>query len=352
MAVKINFTPPSIYNLSQYQLGQSATQAGALTVVASGTEIGSFPEWIDSISWSGGTSFYYAVRFVTDESSNTAWSARSHGRYGHAGFSYFIHYPSGDALYIIPQASGVGASGIKSWLSYNTEYTIAIESSGLYGSGMAHMEQDYVFSFTAEYCPVFSTPDSVRMMVGPMIDGIPDDTIYRMIQKTSLDFLTRFYNQTNPFGCNYTTVPEPVYRWVTCATGLHALNAASAGGGAGVGNTSKRLGSFAVTYDGGTDVISPGDVRKSLNDCMAEAGNLISALNGKSVQYGVQSISNTHLLHPLADVAWGRQPRKLKNNGTTGPWKDATRDYKMYDDASSPDGLDTTKGFVSGTYFL
>jgi hypothetical protein len=349
MAIKLHFTPPGNYNLSGYQLGQSAEAAGTLAVVASGTAIGTFPDWIDELSWSGGAEYYYAIRFITDDQFATAWSnPRTHGRYGVAGFNWFIHYPSGRFLYIVPQPTS-GSAAVPNWLSFNTQYTVTIESSGFYGSGMAWLEEDYSFSFTAEYCPVFSTPDSVRIAVGPIIDGIPDDTIYRMIQRASWDVISRYYNETNPYGCTYTSVPESVYRWVTCAAGLQALNAAIAGGG-GLGNTSKRLGTFAVSYDGATDEAAPGDIRKNLTECMFEASTIISAGQETGIQYAVKSFKNTLITHPQKDVAWGRMPRKIPDTGITGPWKDATRDYKTYEDTA---GLTEEGGyFVSGTYYI
>jgi len=176
------------------------------------------------------------------------------------------------------------------------------------------------------------------MRVGPMIDGIPDDTLNRMIQKCSFDVLSRYFNRVNPFGCNYTSVPEPVYRWVTCCAGKLALNAAIAGGGATIGNTRKRLGQLSITYDSGNDATTPGDIRKELDACIMEAGNLISALQGNRVRFAVQSIRNNRLVHPMADPKWGRQPRKVEDRGTHGPYEGAIGDFEFY-----------TRAGVSGT---
>jgi hypothetical protein len=128
---------------------------------------------------------------------------------------------------------------------------------------------------------------------------------------------------------------------------MQLMNAALAAGG-GPSNTTKRLGQLSITYDGVAAEL-PGDIRKNLQDCMREAGVVISAANGTLIMSAVKSLSNTKLLHPMSDVAWGRMPRKVQNNGLIGPWSPATRDHQTYDDTSSTISED---GAISGTYFL
>ena len=219
MAVTLQFTPPRNYNLSFYEIGQSIDATGALAVVASGTDIGTYPTWISQLNYSGANTYYYAVRFGTDDGYYTAWTERMYGRYG-AGNGYFIVHPSGSQwVYLVPpQTSGI----VPEWLEYNYEYTITIDASGLYGDGMYYMESDYTLVFSVELCPLWSTVESVRLTAGPILDNIPDDTLNKMIHKSSLAAISKFFQGTNPFGCSYTTVPEPVYRWVTCSTAMMA----------------------------------------------------------------------------------------------------------------------------------
>lgn len=324
MSVTLSFTKPTNYNLAFYEIGQAESEDAVLSIVASGSDIGYFPDWISQVSYSGSNTFWYSVRFGTDDGSYTAWTPRMYGRYG-AGEGYFIIQPSGSTwIYLVPpQISGV----IPAWLEYNHEYTVTIESSGLYASGTNYMLQDYEFTFTSTYCPLWSTVDSVRLSVGPIIDNIPDDTINRMIHKASYQAITRFFSGINPFGCDYTSVPEPVYRWVTCAAGTMALNAAIASNG-GFGNTSKKLGQFAVTYDAiaGT---KPSDIRKDLADCMDESSISIQALMGSLSVYAVKSLNNSYIRHPMRDPQWGRHPRKVDEN-IQGPWNQATNDIQYY----------------------
>jgi len=328
--VTLNFDAPMNYNLAEWQIGQSTEIDTALTVVASGTDVGTYPEWINQLTYSGANSLYYSVRFMTDDSQFTAWTDRMYGKYG-AGLGYFTLAPSGgNTVYLIPPPAS-GSAEIPSWLSYNTEYTVTVypsgisgTASGLFGPSTDYMEGEYEFSFTSEYCPLWSTVDQVRLVVGPIADSIPDDTVNRMIHKMSLTAISKFLDGTNPYGCDYTTIPEQLNRWVTCATGMLLLNAAIAAGGGGGGNTSKRLGGLSISYDGGGDGgSSPGDTRKALEDCMKEAAISIGALQGKSVQWTVQSLNNSFITHPQRDPMWGRQPRQVLDNGTTGPWRDS-----------------------------
>jgi hypothetical protein len=159
-------------------------------------------------------------------------------------------------------------------------------------------------------------------MVGPIIGGIPDDTINRMIHRASNQLIYKYYGNTNPYGSSYTDVPDPVYRWVTCTAGIMALNASIATGGAG-GNTTKRLGSFAVSYEGDDSGATPADVRKSLMDCINQSDRIISSLLRRSSAVAVKSLYNTYIRHPLKDPAWGRLPRMRLDDGLKGPWENS-----------------------------
>ncbi len=321
MSVTLHFEAPTMYNISGWYIGESATSNGVLSVVASGTDIGSYPDWINSLVYaSGDPALYYAVRFDTDDGYLTGWSDRMFGREG-AGLGYFIFRPSGNIIYIIPPpTSGVNPE----WLNYNTEYTINIKSSGLYGENTGYMLEDYEFFFTSEYCPLWSTATSVRLAAGPIIDAIPDDTVNRMIYKMSLKAIQLFFSGTNYYGCTWDTVPEALFRWVTCSAGMMALNAAIAGGATGGGNTTKRLGAMSISYDGGNDDgTKPGDVRKNLDDCIRDSSDVMGAELGTSVQYAIQSVNNTYIKHQYKNPSWGRSPRMIERNGNKGPWYDS-----------------------------
>ena len=321
--VTLRFTPPQNYNLSFYEVGETHIEGGALSGVASGTDIGIYPNWINEIVYSGGVDTnWYAVRFGTDTGDYTSWSNRMYGKYGVDEHGYFVFHPSGSQwVYLIPpQMNGV----VPDWLNYNYEYTVKVDSSGLFGSGTNYMAADFSFTFTTVTCPSWTSVDAVRLAVGPFIDSLPDDTINKMILRASMQAMTRFYMSTNPYGCSYLTVPEPVFRWVTCAAGMQTLNTILANQ-----NTSKRLGAFDVSYGVRPGSISPAEIRKSLDDCMKESAISIQALDGTLLAFATKSLHNNMLRHPMADPQWGRHPRKV-DLFVHGPWRRAFNDIKLF----------------------
>jgi hypothetical protein len=327
--VTLRFTPPQSFDLAFIEVGEATTQDGALSGVYSGTVIGNYPTWINEITYpSGNPDYWYSVRFGTTDGAYSTWSERSYGKYGASQDGYFVFHPSGSQwVYLIPpQISGV----IPDWLNYNYEYTVKVDASGLFASGTNYMVSDFSFSFLTEACPSWSTVDAVRLAVGPIINTLPDDTIYRMIHRASLQAISRFYGGSNPYGCSYLTIPEPVFRWVTCMTGMFTLNSILSNV-----NTSKRLGAFKVDYDKGG--ISPAEVRKQLDDCLKESAISIQALEGTLLAFATKSINNVALRHPQADPQWGRHPRKV-DLFIHGPWRRAYNDIQLYysDDMSEP----------------
>lgn len=320
--VTLRFQPPQNFNLAFYEIGQAPTDIDTVTIVASGTDIGSFPNWIDKVDYSGGTDFWYAVRFGTTTGEYTAWSPRMYGAYGVSEYGYFVIHPSGSEwVYLVPPQMN---NTIPNWLNYNYEYTVKVEASGLYGSGTNYMQSDFSMTFGALTCPSWSSVDSVRLNVGPFIDALPDDTINKMILRASMQAMTRFYLGANPYGCDYNTVPEPVFRWVTCTAGIMTLNTILANQ-----NTSKKLGQFDVSYGVRPGSISPSEIRKSLQDCINDSSISIQSMDGTLLTFATKSLHNGMLRHPMSDPQWGRHPRKV-DLFVHGPWRRAFNDIKLF----------------------
>lgn len=321
--VTLRFSPPQTFDLALIEVGEATTEGGALSGVYSSTAIGEYPGWINEITYpSGNPDYWYSVRFGTNDGAYSTWSHRSYGKYGASEDGFFVFHPSGSQwVYLIPpQISGV----IPDWLKYNYEYTVKVDASGLFGSGTNYMTSDYSFSFLAETCPAWSTVDAVRLAVGPIINSLPDDTIYRMVLRASMQAMSRFYMGTNPYGCSYLSVPEPVFRWVTCMTGMFTLNTVLANQ-----NTSKKLGAFDVSYGVVPGSVSPAELRKQLDDCLKESAISIQALDGTLLAFATKSLHNNMLRHPQADPQWGRHPRKV-DLFVHGPWRRAFNDIKLF----------------------
>jgi hypothetical protein len=146
------------------------------------------------------------------------------------------------------------------------------------------MECPYEFYFTTLYCPLFTTVTRVKLTGGPSIENVPDDTIYRMIHKNSIDAVD-LYNLSQgsnvityeQWGCDYTNVPIIFRRYVECKTAYDLIslqklyNSVNPAGG---GQT-KTLGDMTIKYDGGSTSggVSPGDPNKlkELFDCWNDA---------------------------------------------------------------------------------
>lgn len=134
------------------------------------------------------------------------------------------------ALVTIQAAGGAG-------LVLNTEYTLTVKA-GINASGYLPMTSDYVLSWTTDLYPVYSTVVLVRLLAGPFISEIPDDTLRRVILKYS-QRATRFHN-----GTVFEPVPYYVTDYVTCQTAADAIRQEFSGRAGSSG--SKHLGDLTV----------------------------------------------------------------------------------------------------------
>lgn len=161
---------------------------------------------------------------------------------------------AGNVLSIFPSPSISG---------YNKEYRVTIYagiSGVLPNTSVAELTSNYEFWFTTQYCPLFTTLNRVKLLIGPVADSIVEDTIYRMIHKNSLDAIDLYGLQNNmvydplAWGCTYENVPAILRRYVECKTAYDILallkvnQAFSAGGGGG--DQLKTLGDMTIKYGG------------------------------------------------------------------------------------------------------
>ena len=169
---------------------------------------------------------------------------------------------------------------------YNKEYTITIPNgiSGYLPNGsVGVLSAPYVFWFTTQYCPLFTTLNRVKLLLGPIADSIVDDTIYRMIHKNSLDAIDLYGLQNNVvvpyyyFGCTWENVPAALRRYVECKTAYDILALLlvnqSLGSGGGGGDQLKTLGDMTIKYGGAAaSSASSGDPKqmKDLYQCWNE----------------------------------------------------------------------------------
>jgi len=69
---------------------------------------------------------------------------------------------------------------------FNAQISVQIDASYVANADGEYLEEDYYFTFTTAYWPVYGTPIVLRIELGPAISQLYDDTIYRILLKNTL----------------------------------------------------------------------------------------------------------------------------------------------------------------------
>lgn len=220
------------------------------------------------------------------------------------------HSPNSNNVYIVPVSGS---------FDYNYEYTITV-ASGLLSETETTGPQlyDYSFTFTSEYYPRYATPETIRTNAGPILNAIPDDTLYRMILKNGI--WIEGFAAKNGVSIDRANPPQALTDYVECKTTKDALDAVllaltPAGG-------RKTLGDLTISKDFNTDILS--DARKAAIDCIESAKRWFFPQSTYAIPH-----LNDPRPHPPYSAKWGRYPdtrRRSTRTGerrTNGPW--ATR---------------------------
>lgn len=223
-------------------------------------------------------------------------------------FSYQI---SGNLLYITPTGE----------LPNNYQYKIVIDAglSGLVlpSGDVAILTTDYEFWFTSYYCPTFSTPNRIKLQIGPLADNIIDDTIWRMIHKNSSDAIELYNINTGDnlsstyFGCTSENIPMHMKRYVECKTAydiLSIMRITSQMGG-GTGDQLKTLGDMTIKYGaaGGNPSIDP----KRLSDLYACWNESLRMFKNMAVTVKAYYDNSLGFGHPQREPAYNRIVRPI-----------------------------------------
>lgn len=235
---------------------------------------------------------------------------------------------SGNVLTIAPSGA---------LLNYNTQYTVTIAAglSGYYDIYDYELASDYIFWFTSQYCPLFTTLNRVKLAAGPYAEQYTDDTIYRMIHRNSMDIIDIYnisYSTNYAYdsqGCDPSGAPYAFRRYVECKTAYDLLSLLKLNGsldGTSGGDQLKTLGDMTIKYGGAGS--SAGAFRpdqnklKELYDCWNEQLRMIKTI--KTAVKGFYSTSKGYL-HPTRDIAHNRIIRGVSFNNSYpgGPWENA-----------------------------
>jgi hypothetical protein len=155
-----------------------------------------------------------------------------------------------------------GAVGI----AHNTEYTLTVKA-GIQASGYFEMAEDYVVSWTTKFFPIYSTSVLVRLMVGPFVEDIPDDTIRRVLLHYSRRATVEHGDVV------WSPVPGYVTDYVTCQAAADIIRqeySARAGS-----SGSKHLGDLTIDIDVKDINGLMDDTLARLQACADEAWGLI-----------------------------------------------------------------------------
>jgi hypothetical protein len=196
----------------------------------------------------------------------------------------------------------------------NRVYTITLSPyiQGIYNSGLYSLDDEYSFSFTSKYCPLFTTVGKVKLQGGPLVDTFLDDTILRMIHKNSLDAVDLFNMSTystisyDYWGCSWHDVPARLRTYVECKTAYDVLSilrvTQQMSGGAG--DQLKSLGDMTIKYGGagGNPSIDPKRLSELYN-CWNEALRMFAS-NGAGLRATVKGYWDTSkgYSHPVRAV--------------------------------------------------
>jgi hypothetical protein len=236
--------------------------------------------------------------FITLESKDVlGWDLR--GR--HIGVSHNLEATPTDYLYTSESASvnskvvtvsrNTGAAGFVD----NTEYTLTVKA-GVQASGWNEMQEDYQVNWTTTFYPIYSTSTIVRLLSGPFIENIPDDTIRRMILHHSRRVTTQNNNTI------YTTVPKYVIDYVSNQTAVDVIRQELSARAGYAGR--KQLGDLSIDIDVEDIKGLLDDTIEALEDNADEAWGLIET-RGKRIK-PTTIVRGRYASGPHPGINWNR----------------------------------------------
>jgi hypothetical protein len=122
---------------------------------------------------------------------------------------------------------------------FNTEVRVKVTTKVQGVDGSTLLQTD-MYLFTTEYCPLYSSPDLVRLEMGPAVATLTDDTLCRLIHKNSIE-AWELSGRAIPFR----NPNARIKRWVLCQTILDVLNVLMLASDLRAGET-KTLGDLSI----------------------------------------------------------------------------------------------------------
>ena len=214
-------------------------------------------------------------------------------------------------------------AGSQAGMLENSEYTLTVKK-GVQASGYLPMASNFVVSWTTRFHPTYSTSVLVRLLAGPFLTAIPDDTINRQILNYSRR-ATRLNGNTI-----YTTVPYYVTDYVTCQAAADLIRNEYSARAGGMGQI--HLGDFTRNLQA-KDItgLMEGTLLR-IQECADEALGLLST-RGRGVR--PLSVLRYRFSTPAPGCTWTRN-LDVTSTSATGATLPST---SMFEDASVRYGI-------------
>lgn len=198
-------------------------------------------------------------------------------------------------------------------LEENNEYIVKIKS-GLGGATTLPLQEEYVFLFTTQYDPRYASSVEIRLILGNLIEDIPDDTINRIIYQNGIYALHLY----SPRLIGSTGLPWYIPKYVECKTALDLLHNKFLNLG-GVGSR-KVLADLTIDRGNqGRDIIALAEsLMSDLKECVdAMEGLIISGGIAPQPEYAIPFKDDTR--GPVRDETWRRLPKMYPKHSGPGP---------------------------------
>jgi hypothetical protein len=213
-----------------------------------------------------------------------------------------------DTVYLTPTSTGhpgsyyAGGSFVQGgevaarW-EQSSDYIVTVLDDRIKGLATTIMPANYQFLFTTLMIPMYTSVEVIRLSLGALIDGVPDNTIAVLIHRNSIRS-----QQLGSFV--HDDPPMYVIEYVDCKTKLDLLNSIFLGAGS-LGGGRRTLGDMTIEKDFGdsADFILP--ILEQLQLCVEEKEEEIIT-QGVGIGVPRQTIPHRLASDPYPGVAWKR----------------------------------------------
>ena len=195
----------------------------------------------------------------------------------------------------------------------NYEYIVTTKA-GLEGATSLPLAEYYTFMFTTMYDPLYATTVAIRLILGNLVEDIPDDTINRIIHQNSL-YAAQLYL---PLVIANTGLKWYISKYVECKSAFDLLKNKFLN----LGGVSSRKVLADLTIDRGNqgrDIIAlAAALMDDLQTCIENMeGLIISGGQSSTPDFAVPHLRDNR--GPIRDATWRRLPKMVSRGAPRTP---------------------------------